>query len=316
MSKTPPILKDFLYAVPCSQEVSPMELMALFKITAETAQPLGTSLPPRFYTLDMIIHSIIDTHAATGTWVSDRSGLIEYGPLANGKRTWLSVQQSMAAIWKQNNPSASCNGLTKHNCPYSSLTFLKLAYGLNDHFTVADIIDSLQKTHTRTREWAHASSGIIEYGSLANGRRTWTSVDASIKSVWSEGRPIDFSNGLTRENCPYPSLSALKHQKGLRHHYTVQDIKESIMETFSQTEECPTYKSGIIKYGPLANGHRTWLSIHTGIAALWRDHNPYTRFHGLTRDNCPYVSLMEICEHVILEYQPPSLHHVREAEPC
>lgn len=162
------------------------------------------------YSVALILECIQKTHEETGEYPNMNSGLILYGPLANGKRTWHSVDLSMRVIWREKNPPSSRNGLTRENCPYSSLDHLKDQHAMNDGYNVQNIIDSLTKTHEKTGEYPNQNSGLILYGLLANGKRRWMSVHTSMRSIWREQNPLSSSNGLTCKNCPYSSLASLK----------------------------------------------------------------------------------------------------------
>jgi len=158
----------------------------------------------------LILQSIQETHAETGAYPAVHSGLILHGKLANGKRTWVTVDIAMRDIWNDKKNHALRNGLTRENCPYSSLAALKDAHGYNDHYSVSDIIDSLQATHAATGEYPSVRFGLISYGKLANGKRTWVSVDLAMADIWDDKNNGMSFSGLTRENCPYSSLAALK----------------------------------------------------------------------------------------------------------
>lgn len=250
------------------------------------------------YSVALIAESIKAAYAVTGEYPSLASGIIEHGPLANGVRTWVSVDSAMKSIWREKDPVKSSNGLMQENCPYSSLGSLRDALGLNDHYTLADIIMSIKATHAVTGRYPNVKSGIIEYGPLANGVRTWTSVDDAMRAIWAKS-PRKSSAGLTQENCPYGTLAALKDALGLSDDYTLKDIIESIKATHAVTGEYPILKSGVIEHGPLVNGVRTWGSVNNAMKSIWGKFSLKSA-NGLTRDNCDCKCLVEVRQKYIL----------------
>ena len=258
------------------------------------------------YTLADIIDSLHATYEATKEYPSPLWELIEHGPLANGKRTWGSVNVAMAIIWRDKNPPPDCNGLTRKNCPDKNLTALKDRLGMNSDYTVANIIDSLKATHDVTGEYPSAIGGLIEHGPLADGKRTWRSVDAAMKIIWLEKNPSAHCNGLTRKNCPYKSLADLKDQFGLNDNYTLVDIIDSLKATYVATGVYPAAGFGIIEYGPLANGKRTWISVDQSMSTIWDEKNLFQSMNGLTRKNCDCKSLAEVKQKYIFGAAPLS----------
>lgn len=243
------------------------------------------------YSVAMIVESLKATHAATGEWASEDTGIIAHGPLANGLRTWISVHLSMFAIWSDKRGFASMNGLTKENCPFNGLATLKGHYELNNHYCVDDIVASLRSTYSATGKWATANSGLIMHGPLAKSERTWASIDATMRQIWSDKKNKSTINGLTRTNCPFNNLSALKDYYGMSSDYTVADIVSSLRATYAATGKWVTERRGIIEHGPLANGVRTWVSVNAAMTQIWSDKKNISTMNGLTRENCPYASL-------------------------
>ena len=246
------------------------------------------------YTAQDIIESLKATHKATGEWASKDTGLIEHGPLGNETRTWVSINRAMRSVWRENNPLLSSSGLTRENCPYVSLADLKDKNVINDDYTTQTIIESLKATYKATGEWPNNKTGLIEHGPLANGKRTWVSVDAAKRSIWTENNPVLSCSGLTRENCPYANLADLKKQKRLNNDYTAQDIIESLKATHKATGEWANKDTGLIEHGPLGNETRTWKSVNDAMRAIWRENNPCPSSSGLTPENCPYPSLAQL----------------------
>lgn len=248
------------------------------------------------YSIEDIKSSMQATYEASGEYPGLTSGIIMHGPLANGQRTWSSVDISMRHIWRDSKTYFSCNGLTQQNCPYESLEDLKTKLGWVGNYTLADIIDSVRASLKHTGNLPGRNSGIIEYGRLSNGTRTWVSVDGAMRAIWRENDRLPYCNGLTRENCNYTSLYDLKEKEGLISSYTVQDIINSLKLTYKITGHLPTRNSGIIEHGPLSDGERTWGSVDSAIRIIWREKNPLPSCNGLTRTNCPYRTLHQIAK--------------------
>ena len=115
----------------------------------------------------------------------------------------------------------SCNGLTRENCPYKGLGELKRAYGLvPDEWSVEKIVETLRACRDpATGDYPSKESGLILSGPLADGVRTWKTVNAALAVLWRKNPDGSFRmqscNGLTRENCPYKGLGELKYAFGL-----------------------------------------------------------------------------------------------------
>lgn len=273
-------------------------------LNEDTKSPKRKTAP---YSVALIIESLKATHRETGQWANVNTGLIEYGPLSNGTRTWESVAYSIIFIWKNKGAVLSCNGLTRKNCPYINLSDLKDQNGFNNDYKVQDIIDSLIATHKETGQWVSREGGVIEYGPLANGSRTWMIVNGHMTSLWGRNDNGGLSaSGLTRENCIYKSLSDLKEQNKFVDHYKVQDIIDSLIATYQKTGQWPKRETGLIEYGPLANSSRTWGSVEASIKSIWRDKKTLISCNGLTRENCPYSTFASLKEAAKIWVSTPS----------
>jgi hypothetical protein len=203
---TPVVLRDkekWLNRILFVVQGEGIKLVPKIDLTRDTAKRTKMS-----YSVALIAESLRAAHAATGQWAHAGSGLIQQGPLANGSRTWHSIDAAMNGIWRDK--SSSRNGLTRENCRFKTLDNLKDDYGFNDDYTIDDIAESLRATHAATGQWAHEGSGLVEHGSLANGSRTWHSINAAMNGIWKDKNPISSSHGLTRENCRFSTLAVLK----------------------------------------------------------------------------------------------------------
>lgn len=263
---------------------------AKIDVLKDAAKPYRKSMN---YSVDLIVESIEATHEATGDYPSVRSGLIMHGPLANGSRNWKSVNDALSSIWRVTKDGNSFNGLTQANCPYVSLADLRTQLGLIEVITVEQIQESLQAA----REAGVNPTkylGVIEHGPLADGTRSWGDINTAMKNIWKKENPVKSSRGLTLENCPYTSLADIKAKLNLDGSYTVEQIWKSMEATYAEKGEYPISTSGVVEYGPLANGSRTWHSVNSAMRVIWREDTTVQSCNGLTRENCPYASLGEL----------------------
>jgi hypothetical protein len=275
--------------------------------------------------VSLIAQSLIaDQDPETGDYPKIRSGIIQNGPLANGVRTWKSVDNALTNLWRQKDgdfiQNTSC-GLSRdlahpNYCPYRGLGEIKEAHGLiPDPLSVPLILESLiADRDPETGTYPTVDSGIIQNGPLANGVRTWKSIHSALTKLWLQ-KDGDFTQntscGLSRDlahpnYCPYRGLGEIKEAHGLiPDPLSVPLILESLIaDRDPETGTYPTVDSGIIQNGPLANGVRTWVSVNSALVNLWRqkdgDFIQNTSF-GLSRDlahpnYCPYRGLGEIKE--------------------
>lgn len=164
-----------------------------------------------YYSVAKIAASLQATKDETGRYPLAESGLILHGPLANGTRTWMSVDKAIRSLWRPENAVPICNSLTRSNCPYKSLTDLKQAFGMDDlRYTFRDIMKSYRMTYERTGAYPGQKAGLIAYGPLNDGKRQWGSVDKAMNHLWKEGNEAVVYSGLTRATCPCRSLAELR----------------------------------------------------------------------------------------------------------
>ena len=209
----------------------------------------------------------------TGKYPHAKSGIIIDGPLANGVNDWGDVDDSIRKKWR---------GLSHENCPYDSLP--DLLCGEADKirkidYTLENITASATATKLATGEYPTAESGLIKYGTLADGVTTWKGVD---HAMFSKNR------GLTEKNCPYSHLTDLFIAKGFinsKAEISVNAIACCAYDHFINTGKWPIVDEGLVLYGPLADGKTTWKAIDLAIK---------TKLRGLTIDNCPYNSTLAL----------------------
>lgn len=217
--------------------------------------------------IDQIAASAFETFKATGEQTLE--GIIQYGPLANGSRTWEMAENAL---------HRKRHGLTKENCPYGTLEGL-----VNDKIlkmTTQEIVVSMRATSLVTGQKNFQS--LIQYGPLANGYRTWEMVAESIEKK---------TNGLTKKECPYSNMTAFIRARLPK--ISLEEIMDSAISTFNAkgSRAIRGILRGIITHGALADGVRTWKMIRQNVA-----HKQW----GLTNDNCPYDNFDDLLKGQLL----------------
>lgn len=204
------------------------------------AQILAPFKEDASYTEEMIIKTAKAFHARTGEWPHQQSGLIEDAPLANGERTWRSVDSALRR---------KGNGLVEQSSLFQLLAPSKRAFPSRNEALYSNerIIETAKNYYKRTGEWPTAhTTGLIEDAPIADGNMKWPNLDSRIARR---------SNG---------QLSIAKLLSPFKN-YTVEMIIETARAFNKRTGKWPSLGSGLIKDAPLADGKRTWRSVDTAL---------------------------------------------------
>ncbi len=213
--------------------------------------------------------------SAASTYKLDKTrnliGVIQYGPLADGERTWDDVRRSV---------NRKSNGLNYTNCRHRNLSALLEANNVLKPplFTRTEAIVTLLNTRAATGEWP-AEKDSIDYPPLKGRVKMWKTVENSMRLE---------QNGITKAELPFNTWRELMIDEGLMKplHLDVRLIGASAFATWLASIDdenpegrWPTRKDGLVLHGPLADGETKWTDIEDAIRMK--------RF-GLTDGNCPY----------------------------
>jgi hypothetical protein len=266
------------------------------------------------FSREKILASMRATKRKTKTFIF--KGLIEYGPLANGKRKWggLGVKLinelkahlaltdeeicTSAAMTYKATRKRKLAGVVKYGPAADTVTTwddirrdVKKTPGKNlsvllesnnvlplPLFTRAELIETLLNTRKGSGEWP-AEKASIKYPPLKGRIKKWKTVDNSMRYE---------RNGITKAELPYDTWRELMIEEGHMKpvHFTVPLITASAFATWLHSIDdenpegrWPARKDGIIKHGPLADGKTTWAEVEDAIVG---------KRYGLTEANCPY----------------------------
>jgi hypothetical protein len=229
-------------------------------------------------TIDLIVRTIdAFRDNNNGQNPTAESGLIEHGPLANGTRTWMIINNNIRAgayglsddpEWQQ------FNHLVQKSATMPSLPLFLQFKGYNEQLTV-DLVMKTVNAFRANNNGRNPSnkSGVIEDGPLANGARTWLAIDQALKtgirglSKDPEWQKLKEHAEKQKQPC---SLFLLLQVKGyaqpLTKNITIKKIMLSIDAFRAKNNGAsPSQYSGIIEEAPLANGSRTWMVMNTAL---------------------------------------------------
>ncbi len=205
-----------------------------------------------------------------------RSGTIMERPLADGARSWMSLDAALKGganglkkdtDWQALNGKLGDGNLTLPNLliefGYKSG---RLNYTLND---VIRTIDAYRKAHKGENPIV-ATLRIIAEKPLADGKRTWISVNQALANgncgLSNDPEWQKLNKKLGDGNVTLPSLLIELGYKPKPSSYTIDSIIETIYAyREAHNDKNPVIASGIITEGPLADGVRTWNALHVAL---------------------------------------------------
>lgn len=248
------------------------------------------------YNKHQIITSAIETLEQTGHRPNVHSGVVLYGPLANGERTWGSVHTALVRM-----SEGLCD--IQEDTLSDFLDACKIpamARGITKApLTLPLIESSVRATLRATGRRPVSTDGEVKYGPLA-GKETWNGIDIAI---YHEMRGL--------KGCGYKTLPQFMDARGIAVDQPqrgtprnvalgIDDIEQSIRATFEQTARRPTKNDGEVQFGPLA-GVEKWNNID---AAFKRQNR------GLK--GCGYDSLKAFMKHLEI---PENIQEHRHNKP-
>ena len=199
-------------------------------------------------------------HAETRLYPDKKSGKVKYGRLAQYDENYLAIDAAF---------DQKIRGL--QDSPYKSLHEYLLGEGFLK-ISLEQIVDSALKTKAAEGSPPGYMDGVILYGALANGVRTWESVSGIVYKS---------RHYLTDPGMPYKTLREAFLREGVIVDIDasmIDDIAASARETKAQTGKEPPAKGGMILYGPLAN---LWKWSQIEEAAHSGKLGPYRSLHKL-----------------------------------
>jgi hypothetical protein len=219
---------------------------------AFAAAPQRTKMP---ITIEAIRDSILATYEASSEDSEKRRypainhGTVKHGAL-KGQITWVALNQRFSKL--------------KHFPEYSSLADFMAKQGYKEnhldiiYISLDDIRDSTSATFIETGEYPLHEDGVIKHGILKN-KLKWSTVYSRFASRIYEGY-ISFPDFLEKEGFKKNRLNPA--------HYSLEEIRQSLIISFEKTKRWPRVDEGMIHHGPLANKTK-WSTLDSRFKNGW-----------------------------------------------
>lgn len=276
--KTPIIEQTAAFEKPAivkesAQEPNPAKIALVFKQTAITKRA-GLDFN---YTKWDILYSARQTLMETGMRPTPHDGLIQYGPLADGKTTWKIVDLALGA------DLPSLTRATKSNASMRDETSLEKFLNARkiidpvievieqprperiiekSQVSEQDIIDSARVTVFRTGRRPTSADGLIKYGPL-HGIYTWFAAD---RCLANKSRGIVSSYDTLAQLLDGEKIYSTEAQKAVHirpeEKIFLNDIEKSARVMLLATGKRPSGKDGLIQFGPLRQ-KTLWSTINS-----------------------------------------------------
>ncbi|MBN8521251.1 MAG: hypothetical protein J0L77_05060 [Alphaproteobacteria bacterium] len=211
--------------------------------------------------LELIRRTILATRLETGKWPTQKAGLVQYGPYADGKTKFTTL---LAALRNGRRGLLGSSSLSEQCAILSEKHGLDYINHLNQHdFDLGTIRETILKTRQQTGRWPTQKSGLVKHGPYANGRITFLALGKAL-SVGSRG--LTGGSSLPQE-CEYVSNQfKLNYVNVLKQsNYDLNKIRETIFETRRQTGKWPSMERGLVKYGPYADGKTKFHALNAAL---------------------------------------------------